>query len=77
MIAQTDRLLDARGVGEILGLSTRSIWKQHVVGRLPPPVRIGRSVRWSQAELVAWIRNGCPPRDRWAALWRQMNEGSQ
>jgi excisionase family DNA binding protein len=53
-------LIDSRQVGELLNLSTRTIWRLLSAGKLPQPVRIGRSVRWSRSDIEIWIANGCP-----------------
>lgn len=53
-------LIDSRQVGELLNLSTRTVWRLLSAGKLPKPVRIGRSVRWSRSDLETWIANGCP-----------------
>ncbi len=53
-------LIDSRQVGELLNLSTRTVWRLLSAGKLPRPVRIGRSVRWSRSDLETWIANGCP-----------------
>ncbi len=53
-------LIDRRQVGELLNLSTRTVWRLLSAGKLPKPVRIGRSVRWSRSDLETWIANGCP-----------------
>ncbi len=53
-------LIDSRQVGELLNLSTRTVWRLLSAGKLPEPVRIGRSVRWSRSDLETWIANGCP-----------------
>lgn len=66
-IVHEDRLLPVGQVASLLNLSQRAIWKLLAVGRLPRPVRLGRSVRWRAAELSAWIGAGCPSRDTWEA----------
>ncbi len=60
-------LLTAREVGSVLGISIRQVWKLNSSGRLPAPLRISRSVRWSSESISTWIRLGCPPRDRFEA----------
>lgn len=60
-------LLTARNVAALLNVSQRHIWKLLSSGRLPQPVRLGRSVRWRRDELTAWMDAGCPPRDAWLA----------
>ena len=62
-------LVDAAGVGTLLGISRNMVWKLHSTGRLgPPPVRLGRCVRWRVGELRAWVEAGCPARDQWQQL---------
>ena len=53
-------LLSASQLARELGLSKATIWRLASAGRLPPPVRIGRSTRWRRDEIVGWIANGCP-----------------
>ncbi|UCC30848.1 MAG: helix-turn-helix domain-containing protein [Phycisphaerales bacterium] len=59
--------LSAGQVARLLAISVRHVWKLHASGRLPVPIRLGRSVRWRRQELLAWLDADCPPRDRWEA----------
>lgn len=64
-----DRLaLPAPDTAKLLGISERHLWSLSASGRLPAPIRLGRSVRWRLDELRAWLDAGCPPRDRWEAM---------
>ncbi len=58
--AADPRLLAVGEVARLLSISIRATWKFVAAGRLPAPVRLGRSVRWRAAELDAWISAGCP-----------------
>jgi excisionase family DNA binding protein len=51
-----------------LGLSLSGVEKLNRAGRLPLPIRLGRSVRWPADEIRAWLAAGCPERARWAAI---------
>jgi len=51
-----------------LGISERHLWALNASGRLPRPVRFGRSVRWSAEELRDWLAAGAPTRDGWEAM---------
>ena len=53
-------LLSAPAVARMLDLSARQVWRLLAGGRIPRPVRIGRSVRWRPADLAQWIADGCP-----------------
>lgn len=61
-------LLSAAEAAEALRISERHFYKLHSGGRLPRPVRLGRSVRWRAKELQEWLDAGAPPRGRWEAL---------
>ena len=37
-------------------------------GKIPPPIRIGRNVRWDYLELQAWVDARCPDRETWEAM---------
>ncbi|RIK76985.1 MAG: hypothetical protein DCC67_13175 [Planctomycetota bacterium] len=56
-------LVPADTVATMLSISVRSLWRLLSAGRLVPPVRLGRSVRWHVAEVRRWIDAGCPPPD--------------
>jgi excisionase family DNA binding protein len=53
-------LVNTNKVAELLNLSPRTVWRLLSAGKLPKPVRIGRSVRWSLTKLESWIAEGCP-----------------
>ncbi len=55
------RLVPASVVAKMMAISVRSLWRLLSAGRLVPPVRLGRSVRWHVAEVRRWIDAGCPP----------------
>jgi excisionase family DNA binding protein len=66
---ETDRLaLNAEEVAKLLGISSRHLWALNSSGRLPRPIRLGRSVRWRIEELRAWLAAGAPVRDRWETI---------
>lgn len=61
-------LVDAGAAAALCGVSRATWFAWHSAGRIPlPALRAGRVVRWSAAELAAWISAGCPARDRWQA----------
>ncbi len=70
-------LLTAEETAEFLGISVRHVYKLHSSGRIPLPVRLGRSVRWRREELIAWIDAGAPPRDRWLGLRVSLIKGKR
>ena len=54
-------LLDVKAVASLLGgCSTRHVYRLADAGRMPCPIRLGTLVRWSRAELEAWIGAKCP-----------------
>lgn len=56
------KLLTVKQLAAVLNLSTRTVWRMHSEGRIPPSVRLGRSVRWRRDEIDEWISAGCPER---------------
>lgn len=64
----TEKLLTARAVGEMLSLSKRQIFRLNSSGKIPAPVRIGGAVRWSESEMVDFIKAKAPDRKTWEAM---------
>ena len=60
--------VDAKSLGKMIGVSLRKVRQLDASGKLPKPVRIGASVRWSVDELRSWVAEGCPDRDTWNTL---------
>jgi prophage regulatory protein len=61
-------LLTAPQAAAACGKSARTWRTWHATGRIPRPIRIGRSVFWRPKELHAWIDAGCPDRITWEAM---------
>jgi excisionase family DNA binding protein len=53
-------LINAEQVSQILNISERTLWRLVSGGKLPQPVRIGRSARWRVQDIHEWIESGCP-----------------
>ena len=67
--AELERLaLPDAGVAKLLSISKRHVHALNASGRLPRPIRLGRSVRWRADEIRAWLDAGCPPRDKWEEM---------
>lgn len=58
----------AHDLATLLHCSRRHIAALHASGRLPRPIRLGRSVRWRAEEFRDWLAAGAPPRDRWEVM---------
>lgn len=56
----TSELLTISETAKLLNIGTRSIWRWSRCGIAPPPVYIGRSVRYRRSEYLNWIAAGCP-----------------
>ena len=57
------RLSTVQGVAKRLAISQRQVWNLLSSGRMPEPIRLGRSVRWRAEDIDLWVRLGCPARD--------------
>lgn len=60
---QQPLLISAKALAELLSVSIRTIRRLCQQNKLPSPVRIGRSPRWSLDVILRWIEEGCPPLD--------------
>jgi predicted DNA-binding transcriptional regulator AlpA len=58
-------LLTARQAASACGRSLRAWRSWDSGGRIPRPVRIGRSTLWRADELHEWVAAGCPRREQW------------
>jgi len=56
-------LISAAELGELLQVSTRTLWRLRSAGKLIKPIKIGGSTRWRLDEVQTWIANGCPAPD--------------
>ncbi len=56
----TPVLLTADEVAAMLNVSERTLWRLLSGGKVPKPVRFGRSTRWRDSEVREWIERGCP-----------------
>lgn len=56
----TGQLISANTFAELLSVSKRTLSRLQSKGILPPPIRLGRSVRWRLDIVHEWIENGCP-----------------
>ena len=59
----------------MLGFAERTLRKQVAMGRVPPPLRFGRVIRWRRTDLEAWAELGCPTAERFAE-WQRVNGGA-
>ena len=53
-------LIDVKDLAKRLKLSDRSIRRMVDDGRIPAPLRLGSTVRWSTKTISDWIATGCP-----------------
>jgi excisionase family DNA binding protein len=60
-VAEPPVLLDVQAVAQLLGCSTRHVYRLADAGRMPASRRLGRLIRWSRLELLDWIGGGCRP----------------
>jgi len=61
-------LLKAPAAAVLCSVSLRTWRAWDAAGRIPLPVRVGRSTFWRADELRAWIAAGCPDRETWHAI---------
>ncbi len=67
-------VLDAGGVGRVLGLGRSTVHELDAKERLPSPIMVGRGKRWGRAEIDAWILYGAPRRAAWDRIWPKVRK---
>ncbi len=60
--------ISAKELANMLNVSLRQIWRLNATGKLPKPLRLNGSVRWSRKEVEAFIEAGAPDRETWEAM---------
>lgn len=61
-------LIRADFAATLCGVSRVTWLRWRSSGKVPEPIRIGRTVLWSRADIGQWIEAGCPN----ASAWRSM-----
>jgi len=54
------QLISADLLARKLDLSKRTLQRLQAKGMVPPPIKLGGSVRWRLEVVEEWIENGCP-----------------
>lgn len=54
-------LLTKEDVAEIGNWSVRTVIRMRDNGTLPPPLKVGRLIRWRKSDIEKWIEGGCVP----------------
>jgi len=52
--------LTVHDVAAMLKCATRTVYRLADTGRMPPPCRLGKLVRWKTEAINSWIEQGCP-----------------
>jgi len=53
--ARQPLLVKAADLAKLLSVTERQIWRWKSSGKLPKPMKIGRSTRWRLSEIEEWI----------------------
>ncbi len=62
-------VLDADGVGHVLGVGRSTVYELDAREEIPAPIRVGRRRKWVRVEIEAWILHGAPNRPAWGRTW--------
>ncbi|QLG89930.1 helix-turn-helix domain-containing protein [Chitinibacter bivalviorum] len=56
-----DRLIDIKELSETISLAEQTIYNRfNKGGDLPPAIKLGRSLRWRESDVAAWIASKQP-----------------
>ncbi len=67
-------VLDAQGVGRVLGVGRSKVYELDARDELPSPIQVGRVRRWVRAEIEAWLLHGAPKRAVWDRTWPKVRK---
>jgi len=59
-----ERLVTLDGVVRFTGLSIPTIYRHIRNGKFPKPIKLGRTSRWVESELMAWLEAKKAERDK-------------
>ncbi|WP_411165478.1 helix-turn-helix transcriptional regulator [Klebsiella oxytoca] len=51
-----DKMVDMKFITEFTGLTDKWFYKLISEGQFPRPIKLGRSSRWMQSEVVNWVQ---------------------
>lgn len=54
------QLISVDVLASMIDLSPRTVWRMVSARTVPPPIRLGKSVRWRKSDIETWIAGGCP-----------------
>ena len=60
--------ISAKEYGQLISLSKKQIFRLNSCCKIPAPIKIGGSLRWSAQEIVDWLAAGAPDRQTWEAM---------
>lgn len=72
----TPRLLGKGEVQQILCVSDRTLEKLVRARQFPPPLRLGKTVRWAEPVVLSWLEERLRPQMEWKLAKRAAREGS-
>jgi len=75
--ANSPLLVDFKTVAGLIGVGVSTFYAMDRSGELGPQgIRLRRRRLWAPEELAAWVRAGCPRREKWVALSKNLKEGA-
>lgn len=68
-VANYPLLINFRTAAGLIGVGVSTFYCMDRSGELGPQgIRLRRRRLWSREELAAWVRAGCPRREKWIAM---------
>jgi len=75
--ANSPLLVDFKTAAGLIGVGVSTFYAMDRSGELGPQgIRLRRRRLWSREELAAWVRAGCPRREKWVAMSKNFREGA-
>ena len=58
-------LLNTKDSAALCGVTIKRWRTWNALGKIPSPLRVGKSLFWKRDELLCWVDEGCPTRKHW------------
>ncbi len=70
-------LIDFNEAARLIGVGVSTFYAMDRSGELGPQgIRLRRRRLWPVAELTQWVKLGCPHREKWAAMSKNLKDGA-
>jgi hypothetical protein len=67
-------MITATAAAKLCGVTIKRWRTWNTLGKIPSPIKVGKSLFWKRDELACWIDEGCPSRKHWTVFFEKKKE---